>query len=123
MEDGLDAGVAVPLVKSRTVTAEQLALILCSKRPDAPPGRIRGGGGDTGGSVVGTRVFACGSRASDLGLARWGGRVFSCASLLQPEPCAPAFHDITENKLVSSLASKCLNVLDHSNNESYIELR
>lgn len=116
MEDGLDAGVAMPLVKSRTVTAEHLALILCSKRPDAPPAGICGGGGDTGGSVVGTRVFACGSRASDLGLARWGGRVFT--SLLQPEPCAPAFHDIPENKWVSGLASKCLNSLDHSNNES-----
>jgi hypothetical protein len=106
-----------------TLIREHRPLILCSNRADVSPGRIRGGAGDTGGSVVGTRVFAYGSRASDLGLAHWGGRVFQYTSLQLPEPCAVPFHDMPETKWVSCLPAKCLNVLNHSNNESYIELR
>jgi hypothetical protein len=43
----------MPLVKSPTLTAEYLALILYSKRPDAPSGRARGGRRGTGSPVMG----------------------------------------------------------------------
>jgi len=117
MGHGLDAGVAMSLVKSPTLTAEHLARILCSKRPDAPPGRIRRGGGDTGGSVVGTPVFAYGLVLQIRGFAL-GRESFLHTSLQLTESCAPAFHDMQENKSVSCLQAICLNALYHSNNES-----